>query len=138
MLVAGDALVDCDVLGAADVVAADSTASSEPGRASPLFATGVLSADGDGVDAAVSSMAGRASMRSMRAEAEAETESLVRESSGVAPVLARLCLGWSASEGERDRLRVVSASGMVVNSVSQGSREGGPVSKGDDLGEVSE
>jgi hypothetical protein len=32
-----------------------------------------------------------------------------------APVLALLCFGWSASEGERERLRVVSASGMFSN-----------------------
>ena len=112
MLAAGCAPdVDWDVLGAAEVVAEDSPVGSVPEGASPLPVADAFSADGDGVDAAVSSTDCGASMR---ADAETETdESFVRESSDVAPVLARLCLGWSASEGERDRLRVASASGMV-------------------------
>ena len=35
------------------------------------------------------------------------------EASAAPPVLARLCFGCSESEGERDLLRVESASGMV-------------------------
>lgn len=70
---------------------------------------------GDGVEAAVpeSSTAARASTL----ESEAEWDILACESlpSDVAPVLARLCFGCSESEGERDLLRVESASGMVVS-----------------------
>ena len=44
----------------------------------------------------------------------------------MAPVLARLCLGWSLSEGERERLRVLSASGMIREQVWSGSHSRGP------------
>lgn len=70
---------------------------------------------GEGVEAAVplSSTAARTSTL----ESEAEWDILACESfpSDVAPVLARLCFGCSESEGERDLLRVESASGMVVS-----------------------
>lgn len=52
-------------------------------------------------------------------------EDLVGASWEAAPVFARLCLGWSASEGERDRLRVLSTSGMVGTQLSRGGGEEG-------------
>lgn len=116
MLADGAAVDDVDVLGAPEVIAFDSPDASG-GGASPVVAGTSLSAEGDGVDAAVSSAARRLSIRwSLRAEA-AEREALVCASSDVAPVLALLCFGWSASEGERDRLRERSASGMVPSLV---------------------
>lgn len=112
---------DAEALGAAEVVAEEPSAPASPGKGtSPLNAAAALSSDGDGVDAAVSSTAGGWSMRT---SCRAEARLLVCASSDVAPVLARLSLGWSASEGERDRLRVVSASGMVVISVFHSSAE---------------
>ena len=61
-----------------------------------------------GVEAAVSSA--RGSIFTSPATTE---EWLERWESFEMPVLARLCLGWSLSEGDRERLRVTSASGMV-------------------------
>ena len=68
---------------------------------------------GEGVEAAVPESSTFA--RTSTLESEAEWDILVCESfpSDVAPVLARLCFGCSESEGERDLLRVESASGMV-------------------------
>jgi hypothetical protein len=132
MFAAGVVELDAEALGAAEVVADEASAvPSVDGGASPVVATGVLSV-GDGVDAAVSSTAEGASiLESVRAAADADVwEALVCASSDVAPVLARLCLGWSASEGERDRFRVVSASGMVVNLVVTDPRSYGLSAQG--------
>ncbi len=41
-------------------------------------------------------------------------------------MLARFCLGWSLSEGERERLRVMSASGMIREQVWSGSHSREP------------
>lgn len=131
MLAAGAAEDDADALGAAEVVAEEPSAAASPdGGASPLTAV-ALSVEGDGVDAAVSSTAGGPSIRaSSRPAADAEVlEALVCASFDVAPVLALFCLGWSASEGERDRFRVVSASGMVVISVFHNPVRLRPVSR---------
>lgn len=123
--------LDAAALGAAEVVADDASAVASVGGASPELATGGLSVNGDGVDAAVSATAEDASilLDSERAAA-GDWIDLVCASSDVAPVLGRLCLGWSASEGERDRLRVASASGMVVNLVGYSSVQLWPVRKG--------
>ena len=119
MFAAGTVDDDPDALGAAEVVTEEPSAAASPvGGASALAAVDLLSASG--VEAAVSSTAGGWSMRTSGRPA---TDSRVCASSDVAPVLALLCLGWSASEGERDRLRVVSASGMVVISVFHSSAE---------------
>jgi hypothetical protein len=72
-----------------------------------------------GVDAALSSAgAPSASVIVMSAEADFEAESAApagaSSEENAVPVLARLCCLWvSLSEGERDRLRLESASGMA-------------------------
>lgn len=57
----------------------------------------------------------------------------------VAPVLARLCLGWSVSEGERDLFRVESGSGMICDfSFHRAGQVKGPLARfrEDDEGSV--
>jgi hypothetical protein len=72
-----------------------------------------------GVDAALSSEGTRgASVIVTSAEADFETESAALAGASseewAVPVLARLCCFWlSLSEGERDRLRLESASGIA-------------------------
>ena len=104
---------DAEVLGAAEVVAEASPA-VPPRSGSPFVAFSTC--EGEGVEAAVSLAARGRSM---------PMEDLVGASWEAAPVFARLCLGWSASEGERDRLRVLSTSGMVGTQLSRGGGEEG-------------
>lgn len=132
ILAAGGADVVAEVLGAAEVVAEDefSPRASPEAKASPEFSamSGEVALsdgwDGEGVEAAVSSMeAGASTIFTSPAVDAAVAEpkgTCVCESSefDVAPVLARLCcFCCSLSEGERERFRVESASGMVANSV---------------------
>ena len=110
--------LEAEPLGAPEVVAEEALAPPSPaaGASAPSAFPGF--SDADGVDAAVSSTEGGASMVTSRAMGAAgRFACAVLASFEVAPVFARLCFGWSASEGERDRLRVVSASGMVASSV---------------------
>ncbi len=123
ILAEGGAELVAELLGAADVVADELSAPPSPDApASPsIRSTFSAFTEGEGVEAAVSSTGRDTSMAELFA-AVADTvavEDLSCASFEVAPVLARLCFGCSASEGERDLLRVVSASGMVASSVFQ-------------------
>ncbi len=130
MLAEGAPELEVDPPGAAEVVTEEASALPSPAAGASVPSAFPGFSDADGVDAAVSSTDDGASIvmsRIVGAVDAVPCDGLACATSfEVAPVFARLCFGWSASEGERDLLRVVSASGMVAILVVF---RGGPVSK---------
>lgn len=126
MLAEGGPDAEPELEGGPDMMAAErpSPPPSPEWSSSPLILSAPL-ALGDGVEAAVSSMDVCGSM--LASLMEAKGGSLAGRECGsessecdVAPVLARLCFGWSVSEGERDLFRVESSSGMIRFQFSRG------------------
>lgn len=127
--------VDAEPLAAAEAESAPPSPVAPPVLEATGFAPSTFTAGcvGDGVDAAVSptdggttSMAAKSRVGAVPEAVDCEAALVVCaasfEEAAVAPVLGRLCLGCSASDGERDLLRVESASGMAGHTDTQVQR----------------